>query len=72
MNLPRLIPSWRQSWRFFSMQIAAAAVVFGTLAPDTQAAMLGAIGVAPTRVPALIGLLVLVGRLISQQPRGAS
>lgn len=72
MNKPALIPTWRDAWRYLSVQIAAAGVVFGSLPADTQAAMLGAVGVAPSRVPAILGLLVLIGRLVSQRPAPAA
>ena len=67
MKLPKLIPDWRSAWRYLSVQIAAAGVIFGALPADTQAAMLDAVGIAPSRLPASLGLLVLVGRLISQR-----
>ena len=67
MKKPELIPEWRRAWRFLSVQIAAAGVIFGSLPADTQAAMLDAVGIAPSRLPAILGLLVLVGRLISQR-----
>jgi len=66
MKKPELIPEWRRAWRFLSVQIAAAGVIFGSLPAETQAAMLDAVGIAPSRLPAILGLLVLVGRLVSQ------
>ena len=67
MKKPELIPDWRRAWRYLSVQIAAAGVIFGSLPADTQAAMLDAVGIAPSRLPSILGLLVLVGRLISQR-----
>lgn len=67
MKRPELIQDWRSAWRYLSMQIAAAGVIFGSLPADTQAAMLDAVCIAPSRLPAILGLLVLVGRLISQR-----
>ena len=67
MKRPELIPDWRSAWRYLSVQIAAAGMIFGSLPADTQAAMLDAVGIAPSRLPAVLGLLVLVGRLISQR-----
>lgn len=66
MKRPELIPEWRRAWRFLSVQIAAAGVIFGSLPTDTQAAMLDAVGLPASRLPAILGLLVLVGRLVSQ------
>ena len=66
MRKPSLIPNWRQAWRMLSMQLAAAAVLFGTLPADTQAAVLDIVGVPPSRVPAILGLLFMAGRLVGQ------
>lgn len=65
-----IIPNWRRAWRMLSVQVAALAVVFGSLPPDAQAAVLAFIGVPAARLPAVLGLLVLAGRLI-QQPKAA-
>ena len=61
-----LIPNWRKSWRMFTVQIASAAIAFGMLPAEAQAAMLEAIGVPSNRIAAILGALVLVGRLVSQ------
>lgn len=61
-----LIPNWRRAWRMASVQVAAAAVAWGALAPDVQASILSAVGVPAERVPAILGLLLLVARLIDQ------
>lgn len=60
------IPNWRASWRMFSVQAAALAVVFGALPVEQQAALLGLIGLGPERLPALMGLAVILGRLVDQ------
>ena len=60
------IPNWRRAWRMLSVQVAAVAVAWGTLPPDTQAAILQAVGIGPERVPAVLGALFLLGRLIDQ------
>lgn len=60
------IPNWRQSWRMLSVQVAAAAVAWGSLPPEMQTAVLTALGVGPERVPAVLGALFLLGRLIDQ------
>lgn len=49
-----------------SMQLAAAAVLFGTLPADTQAAVLDLVGVPASRVPAILGLLFMAGRIVGQ------
>ena len=61
-----LIPNWRRSWRMLSVQLAAGAVVFGMLPPDQQTAILAWLGVAPERIPAVIGGLFLLARIINQ------
>lgn len=61
-----LISNWRAAWRMLSVQIAATAVLFGALSPDTQAAVLDLVGVPASRVPAILGLLFMAGRLVSQ------
>jgi hypothetical protein len=66
----KLIPNWRKSGRMLSVQIAAAAVLFGALPVDQQAAILALLGVGPERMPALLGLAIIVARLVDQ-PRVA-
>ena len=62
----KLIPNWRRAWRMASVQIATVALGWGLLPPDAQAAMLTAVGVPAERIPALLGALFLVLRLIDQ------
>jgi len=61
-----IIPNWRSAWRMASVQIAALAVLFGALPVDTQAAMLDLVGVPASRVPAILGLLIMAGRMVQQ------
>jgi hypothetical protein len=61
-----LIPNWRRSWRMLSVQVAALAVLFGSLPPDQQSAILAWLGLAPERIPAVLGGLFMVTRLVSQ------
>ena len=62
----RLIPNWRSAGRMLSVQIASAAVLFGALQPDQQAAILALLGLAPERIPGVLGLAVIAARLIDQ------
>lgn len=62
----KLIPQWRRAWRMASVQVATLAVVFGSLPADTQAQVLDLVGVPPGRVPAIIGLLLIVSRIVAQ------
>ncbi len=62
----KLIPNWRRSWRMLSVQVAAGAVAWGTLPVDMQTAILSAVGLGPERIPAVLGALVLLARLVDQ------
>lgn len=62
----KIIPNWRNAGRMLSVQIAALAVLFGTLPVDQQAAILALLGIGPERLPALLGLAVILARVISQ------
>lgn len=62
----KLIPEARRAWRMLSVQVAAVAVVWGSLPPEQQAAILALLGVGPERIPALLGLAVIVARVIDQ------
>ena len=61
-----LIQEWRRAWRLLSVQVAGAAVVFGALPAETQASMLDMIGLPPSRLPAVLGLVLILARLVSQ------
>lgn len=61
-----LIPNWKKAWRMATMQIAAGAVAFGTLPPDVQASMLGALGLPASAAPAVLGLLLMIARVVDQ------
>ena len=65
MNI-KPIPNWRNAWRMLTVQIATLALGFGLLPPDQQAALLGALGITPERVPAVIAALFLAARLVDQ------
>lgn len=62
----KLIPNASKAWRMLSIQIAAGAVLFGSLPPDQQSAILQWLGLAPERIPAVLGALFIVTRLVSQ------
>lgn len=61
-----IVTEWRRAWRWLSVQVAALSVAFGLLPADTQAAMLSAVGIKPTWIPAIIGALFIAGRLVNQ------
>ena len=65
----KLIPQAAQAWRLLTVQIAALAVVWGSLPVDMQTSVLALIGIGPERIPAILGLLMIAGRLISQAPK---
>jgi hypothetical protein len=62
----KLIKEWRRAWRFLSVQTAAIAVILGSLPVETQAAVMGIFGVGPERMPAALGIVLIVARLIDQ------
>lgn len=64
----RLIPNAGRAWRMLSMQVAGLAVIFGSLPPDQQSAILQWLGLAPERIPAVLGALFIATRLV-QQPK---
>ena len=63
---PRIIPNWRRAWRMASVRVGALAVAWGLTPPEQQEALLAWVGLAPERVPAVLGLLFIAGRLLSQ------
>jgi hypothetical protein len=62
----KLIPNWRSAGRMLSVQIAALAVLFAALPVDQQTAILALLGLAPERIPGVLGLAIIVARLIDQ------
>ena len=62
----RLIKNPARAWRLFSVQVAAVAVAFGLLPIDQQTAILSLIGVDPSLLPAVIGIVFIVSRMIAQ------
>ena len=62
----QLIPEAARAWRLASVQIAALAVIYGALPVDQQASILALLGVGPERIPAIMGIGVIIARLVSQ------
>ncbi len=62
----KFIPEIRTAWRLLSVQVAAVAVIFGALPVDQQSAILSLLGIGPERIPAALGLAVIVARLVKQ------
>ena len=62
----KLIPNWKRAPRMFTVQLGVVLTVWGSLPVDTQTAILDLLHVPANRVPAILGVLVIVGRLISQ------
>ena len=60
------IPNIRSAWRMLTVQLATLGIGFGLLPPETQAAMLDALGVPQSRVTAVLGVLVLLARVVAQ------
>lgn len=62
-----VIPDWRSSWRWMSVHAATLAIVWGTLPTDVQGEILALLwGLPQERVPAVLGVLMLVSRLVNQ------
>ncbi len=67
-----IVDDWRRAWRWLSVQVATAAILFGAMPVDQQGALLEWVGVPAERLPAVFGLLFLVSRLVPQpRARGA-
>lgn len=64
----KLIDDWRDAWRLLSIRIAGVAVVFGALPSDQQQSILELLHVPLERVPAVLGLVFIAGRLWAQKP----
>ena len=62
----KLIPDASRAWRLWSVRIAGLAVIIGALPVDQQAAILSLVGIGPERIPAVMGLAVIVARLCHQ------
>jgi hypothetical protein len=62
----KLIPNWRRAWRMATMHVAGLAVIWGVMPEDLQAAMLEAVGLPASRVPAILGVLFMATRLVQQ------
>lgn len=66
----KLIENWRRAWRMWSVQAAAVLVAWGALPLEYQSAIVSAVGIPSERVPAVLGLLVILGRLVQQGEGG--
>jgi hypothetical protein len=62
----KLIPEARKAWRMFSVQMASIILIWSTLPADSQAAVLGLVGVPSDAVTGILAVLVILGRLIDQ------
>jgi hypothetical protein len=62
----RLIPEARKAWRMFSVQMASIILIWSTLPAESQAAVLGLVGVPSDAVTGILAVLVILGRLIDQ------
>ncbi len=61
-----MIDNWQRSWRLLSVQLAALAVGFGSLPAEMQGAILSLLNVPQERVPAVLGALFIVLRMVKQ------
>lgn len=63
----RPVSNWKRAHKMATVWAGTIALAWGSLPPETQSAMLSAVGVPENRVPAILGLLVIVARLVDQQ-----
>ena len=63
----KLIENWRRAHRMLSVQMGSLLVAWGMTPPDTQAVIMGFVGLPAERVPAVLGLLVILGRVVAQK-----
>lgn len=66
----RPVNDWQRAWRWVSVHIGIVAVTLGVMPPDMQAAMLASLGIPQERLPAVLGLAFLVGRMVNQTRKG--
>lgn len=60
------IENIKKAPRMLSVQVSAAAIALGSIPPEVQATVLDAVGVPANRVPAVLGILMLLARLVAQ------
>lgn len=65
----RLIDNWHTAWRYITVQLGGAMMAWGLLPPEQQSAILAFIGLPAERITAVLGLMVIVGRIVSQTPK---
>jgi len=65
-----LIDNWHAAWRYITVQLGALMVTWGLLPLEQQSAILSIIGLPAERVTAVLGLMVIAGRVVSQSPKG--
>lgn len=62
-----LIDNWREAPKMLSFWAAMLAVAWGSMPPDVQASVLAWLGMPAERIPAVLGVLMLLARLIKQK-----
>lgn len=63
----RLVPDWKKSWTWFSMWAASVIVAWGLIPYEGQVAIAALLHIPAPAIPAVLGLLVMAGRLVSQK-----
>lgn len=61
-----LIDNWRKAHKMLTVWVGLAAVSFGVLPLDQQAAILAMLHVPAERIPAVLGLVFLAARFTRQ------
>jgi len=62
----KLIPEWKKAWKFLSVQLAALVVIWASLPADMHQSIIGVLHLSAEQTTALLGVLVIVGRLVAQ------
>lgn len=63
----KLVPDWKKAWTWLSMWFASVIVAWGLIPAEGQTAIAALIHIPAPAIPAVLGLLVMAGRLVSQK-----
>lgn len=63
-----LVEDWRGAWRWLSVNLSVLLIAWASLDPKTQADIVAG-WVPPEKVPMVLGVLILAGRLVKQPRR---
>ena len=61
-----IIKEWAKAVRMFSVQAAALIIAFVSAPPEMQTLIVDLIGIPADKVPGILALFVIIGRLVRQ------